>query len=440
MVNTLPMSSLYHVLYSAYETLGEQDTEFVYGYMDEEEATRLVQRDLAPVTQAFYSPAIPTLHHQQATITRERPLNLVIVLEESLGAEFVGALGGLPLTPNLDRLANEGIWFDQLYATGTRSVRGIEAVVTGFTPTPAQSVVKLNRSQRNFFTLASLLAGQGYETSFIYGGEAHFDNMARFFTGNGFQRIIDERDFDATAFRGSWGVSDEDLFAKAHATFLAQDDRPFFSRVFTSSNHTPFEYPAGRIEPYDAEPATVNNAVKYADHALGRFIEQARQSPYWDNTLFLIVADHNSRVYGSELVPVERFHIPGVILGGQIRPDRIQTITSQIDLAPTLLSLMGISSDHPMIGHDLTRPEFRNTVGRAILQYNSTQAYLEGHDLVIMQPGQAITQYRHTAMGLVPDKLNPQLAEKALAHQVWTAMSYREGRYAPAMDAAKRTN
>lgn len=133
-------------------------------------------------------------------------------MEESLRATFVESLGGRPVTPEIEKLKEEAWWFENLYATGTRSVRGIEAVVTGFLPTPARSVVKLSLAQNNFFSIASLLADQGYFTEFIYGGESHFDNMRLFFTGNGFQSVIDQNDFDDPEFEGTWGVSDEDLF------------------------------------------------------------------------------------------------------------------------------------------------------------------------------------------------------------------------------------
>ena len=330
---------------------------------------------------------MPTLHRQNATVPLARPKKLVVVLEESLGAEFVGALGGLPLTPNLDSLARQGWWFENLYATGTRSVRGLEALTTGFTPTPAQSVIKLGKSQRNFFSIARLLRGQGYDTSFIYGGEAQFDNMRRFFMNNGFDFVIDEDDYEQPVFHGSWGVSDEDSLTRAHAEFSKPRDRPFFSLVFTTSNHSPWEYPEGRIEPYDADPHTVNNAVKYADHALGEFFARARASTYWNDTVFLVVADHNSRVLGAELVPINRFHIPGLILGGGIEPGVYRPVASQIDLPTTLLSLIGISSEHPMIGHDLTRPEFADWPGRAIMQYDDAQAYMAGRHVAILRKG-----------------------------------------------------
>ena len=165
------------------------------------------------------------------SVRRKKPLNLVIILEESLGATFVESLGGVPVTPNLEKLKHEGWWFEQLYATGTRSIRGIEAVTTGFLPTPAQAVVKLSLAQRNFATLASILGQHGYESEFIYGGEAHFDNMRGFFTGNGFSLITDQKDFKSPKFAASWGVSDEDLFDKTHERLNAKhsEDQPSFT-------------------------------------------------------------------------------------------------------------------------------------------------------------------------------------------------------------------
>ena len=154
----------------------------------------IVQSTTGCEKSAFINDDIPTLRYLSATEKPEKKYNLVIILEESLGSEFVASLGGLPLTPNLEKLSKEGMWFNQLYATGTRSVRGIEALITGFLPTPGRSVVKLGKAQHNFFSIASLLSDQGYHTQFIYGGESNFDNMKGFFLGNGFQQVIDQKD------------------------------------------------------------------------------------------------------------------------------------------------------------------------------------------------------------------------------------------------------
>jgi phosphoglycerol transferase MdoB-like AlkP superfamily enzyme len=270
-----------------------------------------------------------------------------------------------------------------------------------------------------------LLRRHGYATSFIYGGESHFDNMRRFFMNNGFDYVIDENDFDDAAFFGSWGASDEDLFRHAHQEFMRLGNQPFFSLVFTTSNHTPYEFPDGRIDLYDEEKATVNNAVKYADYALGQFFETARNSPYWNDTVFLIVADHNSRVYGPDLVPVHHFHIPALVLGADIAPAVFSPVASQLDLPPTLLSLIGISETHPMIGHDLTRPEFASARGRAIMQYATTQAFMEDDRIVVLRknlpPAQLIYDGAHLVDSATTDEA---LVHKALAHANWSSLAY----------------
>lgn len=440
MVNSLVANSAYSVLTAAYSLKNETQSSWMYGDMPSAEIVRRVRAGMGVPLADFTSEELPTLHRQVASVSRDQPLNLVIVLEESLGAGFVKRLGGLPLTPNIDRLADHGIWFDQLYATGTRSVRGIEAVVAGFPPTPALSVVKLSKSQRDFATLASVLGRSGYRSEFVYGGASHFDNMRSFLLGNGFSNVVDRQDFAAPKFVGSWGVSDEDLFDMAHTRIRALHaaGRPFFTLVFTSTNHTPFEFPDGRIELFDAQKRTVRNAVKYADHALGLFLERARTSDYWADTLFLVVADHDTRVYGDELVPVGKFHIPGVILGADVTARRIDSLVSQIDLAPTLLSLMGVDSEHPFPGRDLTRtlPEFGNSPAplqpRAMMQFDRNFAWLERDRLTVLLPDGSSRQFTfdRKTKGLEPAMTtDPEAVQRALANVLMPAWLYREQRY-----------
>ena len=439
MVNSLVANSAYTVLSAVYGLKDEERSSEIYGELPAVEMIRRVRASMSVPAQDFVSDDLPTMRRHVASVRRERPLNLVIVLEESLGAGFVERLGGNPVAPNLSRLADEGIWFNRLYATGTRSVRGIEAVIAGFPPTPARSVVKLSKSQQGFFTLAALLRSEGYHNEFVYGGESHFDNMRGFFLGNGFQKIVDLDDYLAPMFVGSWGVSDEDLFEMAHERLqsLHASGKPFFMLAFSSSNHTPFEFPDGRIELYDAEKQTVNNAVRYADYALGQFIDRARRSEYWADTLFLIVADHDTRVYGDALVPIDKFHIPGVILGADVRPRQIDSIASQIDLAPTLLSLMGVDSRHPLAGRDLTRtlPEFdRSSVvaPRAMMQFDQYFAWLQGDVVTVLAPEAEARQFsydRRTHRLERLDSVNAEAVRNALAHVLMPAWLYREQRY-----------
>ncbi|MES2501667.1 MAG: LTA synthase family protein [Pseudomonadota bacterium] len=430
MVNSLILNSGYSVFYAIYDLQHESKSSQIYGKMD--------RADIFKLTNASDS-EIPTLKTLIPSAKRDKPLNLVIILQESLGAGFVESLGGKPVTPNLEKLKSEGIWFEQLYATGTRSVRGIEAVTAGFQPTPSESTVKLSLSQKNFFTLASLLSKQGYNAEFIYGGESHFDNMRSFFLGNGFNQITDQKDYKNPVFMGSWGASDEDLLNKTHEQLLAHhaSGKPFFTLAFSSSNHTPFEFPDGRIELYEQPKGTDNNAVKYADYAIGQFFEKAKKSPYWKDTVFLIVADHDIRVRGNTLVPIEHFHIPGLILGADIKPQTIKSITSQIDLPVTVLSLMGVNGQHPMTGRDISK-EPADYLGRAMMQYNYNFAWMQqtagSNNVVVLREGKApahgvydtkTKQLNETA----PPANAKEIEQLALANSLLPALLYSEQRY-----------
>ncbi len=430
MVNSLVLNSGYSVFYAVYGLQHESKSSDIYGKMP--------KADIFKLTGA-QDTDIPTLKTLTPSVKRDKPLNLVIILQESLGATFVESLGGKPVTPNLEKLKEQGIWLEQLYATGTRSVRGIEAVTAGFQPTPSESTVKLSLSQKNFFTLAALLGKQGYSTEFIYGGESHFDNMRGFFLGNGFQQITEEKDYKNPVFVGSWGASDEDLLNKTHAQLLAHhaSGKPFFTLAFSSSNHAPFEFPDGRIELYEQPKATDNNAVKYADYAIGQFFEKAKKSAYWKDTLFLIVADHDIRVRGDTLVPIEHFHIPGLILGADIQPKKITSIASQIDLPVTVLSLMGISAQHPMTGRDLSS-EPADYLGRAMMQYNYNFAWMEqtadANNVVVLREGKPAAFGVYDAKNkhlneAVPPSNAKEIEQRALANSLLPALLYSEQRY-----------
>ena len=434
LVNSLIINSPYSVLYAIYSMRHEARSSEIYGKLDEAKMVELARDWPWLKSYQFNHPQYPTLHQQQATVVREKPLNLVIVLQESLGATFVQSLGGLPVTPELEKLKAEGLWFERLYATGTRSVRGIEAVVAGFYPTPAQSTVKLSNSQQNFTTVASILKKQGYQTQFVYGGEAHFDNMRSYFTGNGFSQIVDIKQIKNPQFVGSWGASDEDLFNTAHQQLeqLHQQGQPFLSLIFTSSNHEPFEFPDGRIELFEQPKNTVNNAVKYADWAMGEFFKKAKASAYWQDTLFLIVADHDNRVYGSNLIPLEKFKIPGLILGADVKPERLPTLASQVDLVPTLLSMMGVSACHPLLGRDFTLD--KSSPGRALIQFDNYFALMQDDGLTILKPNEetVAATYDEQSQRLTLLERQPTVAERerALAQVQLPAYLYREGKYA----------
>ncbi len=323
----------------------------------------------------------------------EHKRNVILVSVESLSAKYLGAFGNNEgLTPNLDRLAREGLLFSNLYATGTRTTRGLESITLSLPPTPGRSLVK-RPDNNNLFSLGYVFQQKGYETKFLYGGRGYFDNMNAFFSGNGYS-IVDQSDLsdEEISFSNAWGVADEDLYRRAvkEAGRSAAEGHPFFFHIMTTSNHRPFTYPDGKIDIPSGDGR--NGAVKYTDHAIGTFIEMAAKQPWFDDTLFLFVADHCAGSAGKAALPVKRYHIPFIVYSPKhVAPQHVTTLASQIDVAPTLLGLLNFSYTSQFFGKDIL--QMRAEEGRALIgNYQrlgllrdnrlSYQAPLEGFHLV----------------------------------------------------------
>jgi phosphoglycerol transferase MdoB-like AlkP superfamily enzyme len=423
LVNDIQLSSSYKLLYAIYSLRHEEDSANDYPEMSDAEVLATYKESQQ---KNFISSS--TTHHQFGDVSKTKHKNIVIIVEESLGARFVGSLDGLPLTPELDKWSKRGMWFTNLFATGIRSARGLEAITTGFPPSSARSVLKLSKSQRDFYTVANTVKNFGYHSAFVYGGEGHFDNMKGFFLNNGFDEAIDINDYDEWTFKGTWGVSDEDLFARAHQ-LMSEQAGPFLTLIFTSSFHSPYEFPDDRIELYEEPKASKHNAVKYADYALGKYLETAEQSGYWQDTVFLIVADHDERPRGFSLVPISSYHIPGLILMEGMTPSIQDKITSHIDLLPTVLSLAGLSGIAPWVGHDMATLA-DDDPGRALMQFGQSHAYMAGNQVVIHRPEKEPAQFSYTrGKPLEPGELQPELAKKALSWALLPGLLYQNQRY-----------
>ncbi len=316
----------------------------------------------------------------------EKKLNVIVLVEESLSAEYLGVFGNTHgLTPNLDRLAGESLFFTQLYATGTRTVRGLEAITLAMPPLPGISVIK-RPGNEGFFSWGSVMREKGYDTRFIYAGHGYFDNMNYFFSRNGFD-AVDRNDFskDEISFSNAWGVCDEDLFkkviteaGKSHAL-----GRPFFSIVMTTSNHRPYTYPSGKI---DIPSGTGRDgAVKYADYAVGRFIAEAKKRPWFADTIIVIVADHCASSAGKTALPVKNYEIPMLVYApAHVRPRKIDVMASQIDIAPTILGLLNFNYTTKFMGRDVLGTE--RGPQRAFISTYQKLGFIKGERLVVISP------------------------------------------------------
>jgi phosphoglycerol transferase MdoB-like AlkP superfamily enzyme len=322
-------------------------------------------------------------------------LNVILFLEESFGSEFWGCLGRTnSLTPEMDKLAaTDGLLFTNIYASGNRTVRGMEGVLASFPPLPGESIVKRDLSD-NVETLARVLKRDGYTTLFLYGGRGIFDGMRSFALRNGYERFIEQKNFLNPTFTTVWGVCDEDLYARTieECRALAQQTNAFFATVLSVSNHKPFTYPRGKI-PEDPEQRKRENAVKYSDYALGRFFDAAGKERFWTNTVFVVVADHGARVYGNQDIPIFSYEIPLLVAGPAVvkAPSRLGQLGCSLDVGPTILGLIGRPYESLFFGRDLMKCPIDQ--GRAFLNHNRDIGMLAGERLVVLGLRQTVEFY-----------------------------------------------
>ncbi len=366
----------------------------------------------------------------------EKRLNVVLVSVESLSAEFMAAFGNTrAITPNLDRIAKQGLFFTGVYATGTRTVRGLEALALSMPPTPGYSIIKRPNNE-NLRTLGEVFDEKGYESLYVYGGYGYFDNMNYFFSNNGYT-VVDRTALAASEIHHEniWGVADEDLFTLA----LREADRrhaagkPFFAHVMTTSNHRPFTYPGGRVD--IASGTGRDGAVKYTDWAIGDFLERARARPWFDDTVFVIVADHGASARGRTELPAEQYRIPLIVYAPKhVAPRVVDTTASQIDVAPTLLALLDFSYRSRFFGQDiLTDGQLHR---RALLANYQTVGYLEDGILVELKPkGEYRIVDAASGRELPRDARGMHFVDEAVGYYESASQAFRSG----ALKARRRT-
>ncbi len=391
----------------------------------------LAEPELAPASLDPHS----TLRHIEVP-GPERRLNVVMVLEESLGSTLVGALHprDTSLTPHFDSLMALGTLLTNAYSTGNRTIRALEATSASIPPLPGISIVRRTASH-NLFTLAEVLRSRGYATMFIYGGRALFDGMGSYMRDNGMERVIEQKDYPDSVFRTAWGVADEYIFDKSLTEMdsLARTGQPFYSLILSVSNHKPYSYPAGRIAA-DPNARRRVNAVQYADWALARFMTQAQTHPWYGNTLFVLLGDHGARVYGASEIPLPSYEVPILFVGPGIGTgQRLATLTSSLDLPPTILARLGVPYDTRWYGHDVF--SIPPSEGRALMTHNSEIALMRGDTLAVLglkgQTDVYLYDHEEGRLRLVktPSDAERSLVHDAIAYYHTADRLYRSGEY-----------
>jgi len=413
----------YYDFFHAYRA-NEIDYERFYKTLPPERAGRVLSGELD------HAPPAGTQSAFERDVTGRGPekrLNVVLISVEALSADFMAAFGNREgLTPRIDQLAREGLLFTRLYATGTRTARGLEALTLSFPPTPGYSIVK-RPDNEGLFSLGSVFKDKGYEPLYFYGGYAYFDNMQAFFSGNGYT-VVDRTDIkrEDISFENIWGVADEDIFKVAIRELDKRwaAHKPFFAQIMTVSNHRPFAYPVGRI---DIPPGTREGAVKYTDFAIGQFIDRARATRWFGDTLFAIVADHTHKGRGRSELPPENYHIPFVVYSpGHVPPGRIDTVASQIDVGPTLLGVLDFSYRSRFFGHDILRDGAKHP--RALFANYQTVGYYRDGVVVELKPkGRYRVVDAGTGLAIPEDARSARLLDEAISYYQLASRAYRSG-------------
>ena len=359
--------------------------------------------------------------------------NVIQITVESLSSSFMARYGSdRNITPHLDALMEKSLVFDNYYATGTRTVRGMEAMTLSLPPTPGRSIVKRLRNG-NMFSLGSVFRSRGYDTAFIYSGYGYFDNMNAFFGNNGY-RIVDRASVEKEdiTFANAWGACDEDLFnwTLREADQGAKSGQPFHYFVMTTSNHRPFTYPDGRID-LPSKVSGRDGGVKYTDYAINKFLEDASKKPWFKNTIFVIVSDHCASVAGKSELPVQNYRIPLMIYapGGQIKPGRVDTLMSQIDFPPTLLGLLNWSYPSRFYGWDIM-----NTTGRPRVVLGNYQklGLFRDDQLTILKPVKQFSQFDYDPKTYVVtpfDQEDKAFHDTAVAYYQTASVMYEADTY-----------
>lgn len=411
-INEITKNSLHSLGYAYYSNKKAENNISKYGKIDIKEAYKVAS---LAIGIDYKDEKKPFYREVKSKLASKKQKNLVIFIQESMGAQFTGFIGKQNFTPNLDNLAQDYLSFTNLYSNGTRSVRGLAALTSGTLPINGVEVIKRNKSQEGYFTVASLLKPYGYKSSFIYGGEARFDNMKGWYLGNGFDEVIEQKDFTNPIFTSTWGVSDEDLVIKANEKFKSyyENKEKFVSVMFSSSNHMPFELPDGKIEFEKNIPKTsVENAIKYADFAIGKFFELAKKEDYFKDTVFVVIADHNVRVYGDQIVPIDMFQIPAVIVSSDIPHQIFTNLTSQSDVLATALDLIGIDLSYPILGNSIFKDNKKNI---NLMIFDEIYAYRKEDKVAILVPNMPIKTYLYKDKKLTEIENDLVLEKEALA-------------------------
>ncbi len=366
--------------------------------------------------------------------------NVVVIIDESFSAQRTGVFGNTKkITPRFDQLAGEGLLFDHFFSAGTHTHQGMFATLACFPNLPHyEYLMQQPEGAHQFSGIIKILSARQYDNLYVYNGDFAWDNQAGFFSAQGMRRFIGRHDFVNPRFSDrTWGVSDEDMFDRAYTelTQLQATNKPYLAVLQTLSNHAPYALPP-QLPVEKVLTNGVNDehltAMRYNDYALGQFFDKIKQHGGFDNTIFVFLGDHG---FGGDEqitdIDLWRFHIPLLIWGKGIQEKfgaRRSVVGSQVDVAPTIMGLLGGSFDQHCWGRDLLSLP-GDDPGRAVIKPSGTDftvAIVEGEHILVQAPGGAAQLYSYTINPHMtaqpdPDKVRAEQMRNLLGAYIQTA-------------------
>ena len=394
-VNELSKSGMYS-FFSAYRSNELNFNEF-YKTINKEKAYDFVKRKLDK-NHFYYKSFKKNITRAELNNGKEEKPNVIFIGLESMSASFLERYGDtLNLTPAINSLQKKSIAFTNMYATGTRTIRGIESITLSIPPTPGRSIIKRGNNE-NLYNIGTVFKQKGYNSTFFYGGDSNFDNMCYFFSNNDFDIVDRKKSFrfnsksptkrthipdKEVTFENAWAICDEDMYnvVLKNADESSKKEKPFFYFLMTSSNHNPYTFPKGVI---DSNKKTRHNAVKYADKTFGNFFKKAKNKPWFKNTVFVVIADHCAYSAGRTELNLKNHHIPAFIYNLKNEsPKEINKLSSQIDIFPTLFGYFNWSYKSNFFGLDVNK--MKKNEERAFIGNHRKVALLKNDSLLVLE-------------------------------------------------------
>ena len=374
--------------------------------------------------------------------------NILLIVLESFTAKGIEVLGGAKsVTPQLNKLSKEGVLFSQFYASGHRSNRGIGSLFSSYPGLPYNAIIEHPFKTEKLPHLIKLIKEQDYKTAFYYGGEIDFANFRAYFNQGKADKIVSKLDFDFSSNNTKWGIHDDVVFDTLFND-LNKEAMPFFYTLFTLSSHEPFDIPVEPIFGSNNNENSFKSAMHYTDACLGKFIEEAKKTTWWDQTLIVVTADHGTtQINNTSNGQKETFHIPLLWLGGAlaVTDTVISTISCQLDLAPTLLAQLNINHPEYVYGRNMLSTHYKPRAyysygdGFGLVSDSISQVYNGEIDAYVhQQPSDSLPDYGRAIYQFISNDFLSLSVDSNL--QVLDNKIYKMRRFKHAVERMKKTS